>query len=226
MSLPYLLLSIFPSAVKALPRPGRWMETFRQVMAFPLYATVAYLIWVLAGQTTEDGLLNAGLGLVLIAMGAWAYGRWSLPSASTSLRFAGIALVALVAAGAWLGWPRHASTAARAGSPAAVVWDKWSPETIDQLRAQNRIIYVDFTARWCATCQANKKLVFHSNDVLKTFARKKRRHPPRRLDQQGPGHHRPSWRAITGARSRSTSSTSRARPNRRSCPRFSRPTSS
>jgi len=66
LSTPYLLLSAFPAAVKVLPRPGAWMETFKEAMAFPLYATVAYLIWVLAGQLQETGLLGALFGLCLL----------------------------------------------------------------------------------------------------------------------------------------------------------------
>jgi thiol:disulfide interchange protein DsbD len=170
LSAPYLALSAFPSAVKLLPKPGRWMETFKQVMAFPLFATVAYLVWVLAGQVSEETLLNIGFGLVLIAMSVWAWGRWSAPGAKQSqMRFAAAALVLLFAAGAWIGWPR----ASAANASADVTWEKWSPEAVQALRADNRIIYVDFTARWCATCQANKKLVFHSRDVLDTFAAKK-----------------------------------------------------
>ena len=83
LSTPYLVLSVVPQAVKVLPRPGAWMETFKQFMAFPLYATVMYLLWVLAGQVDESALLTAGFGLVLVAMAAWAYGRWTTaPGAS------------------------------------------------------------------------------------------------------------------------------------------------
>ena len=163
LSTPYLLLSAFPAAVKVLPRPGAWMETFKQAMAFPLYATVAYLVWVLAGQLTEAGLLSSLFGLVLVAMGVWAYGRWNAPGASPArARFGTIACVALLAIGAWAGWPTPAA-------PTDIVWDKWSPEAVEKLRSENRIIYVDFTARWCATCQANKRLVFHSADVIRIF---------------------------------------------------------
>jgi thiol:disulfide interchange protein DsbD len=166
LSAPYLLLSAFPAAVKVLPRPGAWMETFRQAMAFPLYATVAYLVWVLAGQLTETGLLSSLLGLVLVAMGVWAYGRWNAPGASPGrARFGLIACLVLLAAGAWAGWPV-------AAAPTDIVWDKWSTEAVEKLRSENRIIYVDFTARWCATCQANKRLVFHSGDVLRAFREK------------------------------------------------------
>ena len=164
LSVPYLLLSIFPQAVKVLPRPGAWMETFKQAMAFPLYATVGYLVWVLAGQTTESGLLMTLLGLTVIAMAAWLYGRYHAPgSTGGRMRFGLIGGLALLTVGGWLGWPR-------AAAPTDLVWEAWSPERVIELRAQGRTIYVDFTARWCATCQTNKKVVFSSAEVLATFA--------------------------------------------------------
>ena len=167
LSLPYLLLSAFPGAVKMLPRPGAWMETFKQFMAFPLYATVGYLVWVLAGQVNENGLLTVFFGLVLIAMGIWVYGRWRAPGASPGrARFGLVGGVVLLALGAWTGWPRPPS-------PTEVVWEPWSAERVAQLRAEGRPIYVDFTARWCATCQANKKLVFGSDEVRRVFADRK-----------------------------------------------------
>jgi thiol:disulfide interchange protein DsbD len=167
LSTPYLLLSIFPGAVKVLPRPGAWMETFKQFMAFPLYATVGYLVWVLAGQVGESGLLMILFALVAIAMGTWFYGRWNAPGASAGrARFGLIAGIALLGCGAWLGWPHPPA-------PTDITWEPWSAERVAQLRADNRIIYVDFTARWCATCQANKKIVFHDATVLKTFRDKK-----------------------------------------------------
>lgn len=167
LSTPYLLLSIFPAAVKVLPRPGAWMETFKQFMAFPLYATVGYLVWVLAGQTSESGLLMVLFGLVLIALGVWLYGRWNAPGASAGrARFGLLAGLLALAAGLWTGWPQPPA-------PSDIVWEKWSPETVAKLRAENRLVYVDFTARWCATCQANKKLVFASAAVRQTFAARK-----------------------------------------------------
>jgi thiol:disulfide interchange protein DsbD len=167
LSTPYLLLSLFPAAVKFLPRPGAWMETFKQFMAFPLYATVAALVWVLSGQINENSQLTALFGLTLIAMAAWFYGRWRAPGAKPArARFGLIGGAVLLVLGGWLGWPQ-------APAPTDITWEPWSAERVAQLRADNRIIYVDFTARWCATCQANKKLVFHDATVLKTFHDKK-----------------------------------------------------
>jgi thiol:disulfide interchange protein DsbD len=174
LALPYLLLSIFPNAVKILPRPGAWMETFKQFMAFPLYATVGYLVWVLAGQVSDEGLQNVLFALVLVAMGVWFYGRWNAPGSSAGrARFGVGALIVVAAAGLWLGWPHAAMAQTTAGvTSQGVQWQPWSAEAVAKLRSEGRIVYVDFTARWCATCQANKKLVFHSDDVLKEFAGK------------------------------------------------------
>jgi thiol:disulfide interchange protein len=147
LSLPYLLLSIFPRLINLLPRPGRWMETFKQAMAFPLYATVAFLIWVLAGQVGEEALLSALFGLTVIALAIWLYGR-----------FGAIPGLLILILGLYLGWPRAVAVT-------TPQWEPWSAARVTQLRAEGRSIYVDFTARWCATCQANKKLVFGSEEV-------------------------------------------------------------
>lgn len=158
LSAPYLLLSLFPSAVRLLPRPGAWMETFKQCMAFPLYGTVAFLLWVLAAQVQDSAYLGVLLSLVLISLGCWLAGRRS--------RIYAILSFLLLASGLVAGWPR-------AQSPTAIVWEPWSPARVAELRAEKRIIYVDFTARWCATCQTNKKLVFGSEEVLRVFANKR-----------------------------------------------------
>ena len=163
LSTPYLLLSVFPRAVSMLPKPGRWMETFKQLMAFPLYATVGYLVWVLAGQTTENGLLAVLFALTLIAMAVWIYGRFGGMGATVGrARVALIATLAIFAGALYVGWPSGPQ-------PDAIKWEAWSPQRVAELRKEGRSIYVDFTARWCATCQANKKIVFGSQKVQDVF---------------------------------------------------------
>jgi thiol:disulfide interchange protein DsbD len=136
------------------------METFKQLMSFPLYATVGWLLWVLAGQTKDDdyALLFVVFGLVCVAMAAWGYGRWTQQGGSRGRRRFGYAFAAsLLAAGVAIGFP---------GRPSRdIVWQQWSPEAVRQLRAEGKTLYVDFTARWCATCQSNKAVVFSSSRV-------------------------------------------------------------
>jgi thiol:disulfide interchange protein len=177
LALPYLLLSIFPQAIKMLPRPGAWMETFKQLMAFPLYATVGWLLWVLAGQTSGDdnALLNIVFGFVLVAMAAWAYGRFGQSYGKPARQLTGkLAAALLFVAGLYVGWPKEAVAAPVAGAQAGyqVAWEKWSPDAIASAQKAGRFVYVDFTARWCATCQTNKATVFHSDEVLTEFAKK------------------------------------------------------
>jgi thiol:disulfide interchange protein DsbD len=127
-------------------------------MAFPLYATVGFLVWVLAAQTPDTGLLRVFFGLVLVAMAAWAYGRWTQHGGSAGRRRFGYAFAAvLFAAGLAFGYPAKPSQ--------EIVWEQWSPETVARLRAAGKTLYVDFTARWCATCQSNKAVVFSSQKV-------------------------------------------------------------
>lgn len=172
LSAPYLLLSLFPAAIRVLPRPGAWMETFKQFMAFPLYATVGYLVWVLAGQVSEPAFLITLFSLVLIALAAWFYGRWNAPGASAGRARFGLASGAvLLVAGLWLGWPAAPAQAAAAGETGyTLTWEDWSPAAVEKYRAEGRTVYVDFTARWCFTCQTNKAAVFGSAEVLRYFA--------------------------------------------------------
>lgn len=174
LALPYLLLSMFPAAIKLLPKPGAWMETFKQLMAFPLYATVGWLLWVLAAQTKDDdnALLLIAFGFVLVAMAAWAYGRFGQAHGKPGKQIFGrVFAAALLAGGLYTGWPLAAQAAPTDGSY-QVTWEKWSPAAISAAQAAGKYVYVDFTARWCATCQTNKAVVFHSAAVLAELKKK------------------------------------------------------
>ena len=148
---PYLALSLVPGWLKRLPKPGPWMETFRQAMCFPLFATTAYLFWTMEAMIEEWQFLMLLFGLVMTAMACWLYGKHQR-SAFKRPRMSRILLglaVAVLGAGVWLGLP---------GKARDLEWMEWSPETVNRLRSEGKAVYVDFTARWCATCQLNKRV--------------------------------------------------------------------
>jgi thiol:disulfide interchange protein DsbD len=169
MAAPVFALSLFPALLKRLPKPGPWMAAFKQVLAFPLFATAAWLAWVLGAQAGNDAVLALLLGLVLIGLGAWLYGRWAHAGARWQPVLAGV----FGALGIFVAWP--AANVAQGGASSAVAraseeWPAWSPEKVDQLLAQGRPVFVDFTAAWCVTCQVNKRVALRDAAVEKAFA--------------------------------------------------------
>ncbi|OYY95668.1 MAG: protein-disulfide reductase [Polaromonas sp. 28-63-22] len=173
MALPFLAASVVPAVARALPRPGAWMVTFRQLMAFPMFATVAWLVWVLGQQSGIDGA-GALLGLlVVMALAVWAL---TLPGrARPVIATLSIALGALAV---WAVGPNVIKPLAVAAelpaSPtaSAATWQAWEPGRVDQLTAQGQSVFVDFTAAWCVTCQYNKKTTLSNDAVLADLARK------------------------------------------------------
>jgi thiol:disulfide interchange protein DsbD len=169
MALPVLLLALFPSLLARLPRPGPWMETFKQVLAFPLYATVAWLAWVLGAQAGNDAVLALLAGLVLLAMGAWMYGRSLHAPGAWRTAIAAI-LFGVGLAVAWPGPVADATGETLAARKGELAWEPWSPEKVAELTAAGRPVFVDFTAAWCVTCQVNKRVALHNAKVIAAFA--------------------------------------------------------
>ena len=168
MALPVLVLSHFPPLMKKLPRPGAWMETFKQVLAFPLFATVAWLTWVLGAQAGNDAVLGLLGGLVLVAMAAWMFGKWEHAEAPWRAAVAAILAVAGIVV-AWPGPAAPSSVTAGKAAPGELAWEDWSPEKVASYTAQGRAVFVDFTAAWCVTCQVNKRVSLHNEAVMREF---------------------------------------------------------
>jgi thiol:disulfide interchange protein len=162
MALPYLAASAIPAVARALPRPGPWMVTFKQLMAFPMFATVAWLVWVLGQQSGVDG---AGALLALLVLLALAI--WALTLRGTARTLLAVFSIALCALGLWSIGPNITRPMAVAlAAPAAGGWQAWEPGRVDQLAAQGQSVFVDFTAAWCVTCQYNKKTTLANAAVL------------------------------------------------------------
>jgi thiol:disulfide interchange protein/DsbC/DsbD-like thiol-disulfide interchange protein len=170
MAAPYMLLTLFPKLLARLPRPGVWMERFKQAMAFPMFLTCVWLLWVLAQQVDVNAVALMLAALVTLGAGAWAFGlaqrgargwRW------VAVGSAALALWAIVGAS---NGNLPESVAATGGSARSERWSAWSPQAVVQAQAAGKAVFVDFTAAWCVTCQANKKLVLNTDSVQAAFA--------------------------------------------------------
>jgi len=172
MALPYVLLAWFPGWRRRLPRPGAWMERVKQFLAFPLYATVAWLAWVLGAQLDNDAVLRLAVALVLVAFAAWAWRAFRSGGAASwaVAAVAGVAGMAVLVAPLFA--PPPATAEARAARATDDGWRDFSPALVEELKASGRPVFVDFTAAWCVTCQVNKRLVLQDADVLGAFARR------------------------------------------------------
>jgi thiol:disulfide interchange protein DsbD len=173
-ALPYLLLTFVPTLVRLLPRPGAWMVRTRQFLAFPLYASVAWLIWVLAIQTGPDGVAAALGGMVLIAFAIWlwkavgsarAHGRLVGRAGATA---AFIAALAMVVGLGTIGTPSQ-SVSTTGQSAAGPRYEAFSAERLAALRDAGKPVFVNMTAAWCITCLVNERVALSSADVNDRF---------------------------------------------------------
>jgi len=152
LSLPYLILSIFPKLIDFLPRPGPWMESFKQAMSFLLFATAGFLLWVYTGQIGLENMLNVIIGLTFIGIAGWIFGRWDVPAKSAKVR--------AFAKGSTLLFVVLGLLACKPPEESAIEWTAWTSEGVEELLEEGTPVFVDFTAQWCATCQLNKKRAY------------------------------------------------------------------
>ena len=168
MALPYLAASWIPAVARMLPRPGAWMDTFRKLMAFPMFATVAWLVWVLGQQSGIDGAGALLALLVALAMVVWALTlRGRSRAVVATLSTACFALLVWAVGQNITNMPDQSPATAASGP-----WQPWQPGRVDQLLAAGQPVFVDFTAAWCVTCQYNKKTTLANGAVLADLAEK------------------------------------------------------
>jgi len=173
MAAPYVLLAHVPRLLAWLPRPGPWMQTVRQLTAFPLYATVLWLLYVFSHQTSLDATWRLMIGLLAVAMAVWGWGIVQRRPGRGLARFALVPAMAVVALAIVLSAARRPYEPARlatAGSAHEGFWKPWSPETVAALQADGKPVFVNFTADWCISCQVNERTVFSSDPVRELFA--------------------------------------------------------
>jgi len=176
MASPFMFLAIFPKLVAYLPKPGAWMETFKQSMGFLLMAALVFLVYLL-GQLAGLGAITTMLVVLLLSsIAAWIYGRWAAPVKSAKSRLIA-RLATLVLLVACVGWGlrsvdaaydaniREQTTVVAEGEP----WAPWSTEAVEEAVADGKPVFVDFTASWCLICQVNKKAALRTDATKELF---------------------------------------------------------
>lgn len=159
LAFPFLILSLYPKLASKLPRPGAWMETFKNLLSIPLFGTVAWLVWVLELQSQNANAIIAGL--FLVSIGAWIYGQ-RLQSGHTahtrkkSLMTTTVALLGIIGTAFLMGHSGETSSTHQ-GS-----WETYTPSRLKQLRAEGKPVLVDYTAAWCITCLVNEKVALNT----------------------------------------------------------------
>ncbi|MDA0996587.1 MAG: thioredoxin family protein, partial [Proteobacteria bacterium] len=163
LAFPYCTLAVSPSLSRRLPKPGPWMLRFRQALAFPMYATAAWLLWVLAEQAGAEAALQASLGIVVLA-----FALWLLPLAAGWPRGVGVALALL---GSAMLLAHGSATPPPMNKTAAVsaLAEPYSAARLAELRAEGRAVLVNMTAAWCITCKVNEKIALSGESFAETL---------------------------------------------------------
>ncbi len=167
LALPFVILASAPQLLRFLPRPGAWLETLKQLFAFPLYATVVWLLWVFGQQAGVDALAVMLLALIVFALGAWTWAR----GVRGDRRVTRIAAACVMLGAVTI----TALSATRMTRPTAVAtvtpgWEPWSEQRVSELRKEGRPIFVDFTAAWCLSCQVNERVALRTQTVERAFS--------------------------------------------------------
>ncbi|WP_315388006.1 protein-disulfide reductase DsbD domain-containing protein [uncultured Stenotrophomonas sp.] len=168
LALPFLLIGFVPSLARRLPRPGAWMETLKQVLAFPMYGTALWLLWVLGKQRGVDAMALVLAGLVVLGLALWWFerSRWRSQRVGAVL-----ALVLLLGALVPVWAVTRIDAPGKTAAPTADNVVAYSPQMLDRLRQDNRVVFVNMTADWCVTCKANERAVLGTHAFEETLRR-------------------------------------------------------
>ncbi len=166
LAAPYVLLTVHPVWMRHLPRPGAWMEVLKQATSVFIFGTVIWLVWLFASSAGVDALTALLAAFLLLGIAGWILGRW--PARRIPSVFAAAVIILAVATPLYALWqfPAADSSTAHAGAGSSQAgWEPYSRAAIEQYRAQGRPVFVDFTARWCLSCQVNERVVLNRADV-------------------------------------------------------------
>ncbi|WP_019677217.1 protein-disulfide reductase DsbD family protein [Arsukibacterium perlucidum] len=163
MALPFLLLAFIPALARLLPKPGAWMETLKQLLAWPLYLSAVWLVWVFGRQTGIDAVALLLLGMVALAAALWLWGRVQLGAGWVN-RLAALGLLLLAVITLWQVATQQVAVNNKGQHTSNTTehWQSWSPEKLSELRQQGKPVLVNMTADWCITCLVNERVALNT----------------------------------------------------------------
>ncbi len=166
MAMPFLLICLVPSLAKLLPKPGAWMESLKHFLGFALCGTVIWLLWIIGHQQGLDSVLKILIGLLAMGLGGWIWGRWAVPYRSFKVRFLSrlIGTVLMVSPVAMIGLSLGSLP-----SESTLDWQPYKAQKLQQALDEGKMVFIDFTATWCLTCQINKKMALYHPKVIETL---------------------------------------------------------
>lgn len=174
LALPWLIISAVPGLTSLIPRGGAWTERIKEFLAFPMYASVAWLIWVVSQQTDSTGLFRILLGLVAVAFAAWAVGR-AQASAGRAIVASLAAILGLGASLALIAGPSLPPPGLAAGAPSQTyqgpAYEPYSAQRLQALLAEGKPVFVNLTAAWCITCLFNEQVALDTAQAKDDFAK-------------------------------------------------------
>lgn len=160
LAIPYVILSAFPSWLKVLPKPGAWMETFKQVMAFPMFLVAIWLAGLVFLQQTDAlAMFQLLLAGVVLSFGLWIYGRYHQKVGQV---IAGVVVAAAI-------YMVVISPPVESEAAKQIQWEAFSPELVQQRLDEGRPVFVDFTADWCITCKFYERVAINTEPVIEAM---------------------------------------------------------
>ena len=169
LAMPYLLLTLLPPLRKLLPRPGSWMKIFKEFLAFPMYASAAWLIWVYGQQAGGMAVLSALLGFIAVAFTLWAWPHRPIKKVPRLI----VTLLVLIILGAGLILSFGEALRPTRQSTAVVStdshWENFTTSRLEELLRSDNPIFVDMTAAWCITCKVNERVALNIPETRRLF---------------------------------------------------------
>ena len=172
LAFPFVIIGFIPKMINFMPKPGAWMNTFKEVMGFLLLGTVIYLFRVLYFQLSGEELINILWFMLSLSFAAWIYGKYATPIKPKKTQWIAIIISIFLIAASWSTFVHISQNKKNTVKNEHSNWQTFTPELLAAHIAENKIVFVDFSAEWCMTCKTNEALVLNTDEIQNLFKSK------------------------------------------------------